>query len=210
MSLSLLQLKYKLDGCIYSSRKDAIMTLSNTPATALPPLVSFALRPLPLYPLQLFLSAVLRRIVQQHPRMFERLGSYAGKRYGLAPSDLPFAFVLDTSPRAARLTVVRSLPLRLDAKISGPLQILLGMVNGSYDGDALFFSRAIVVEGDMEAVLALRNAVDDAGVDVLQEGASLLGPPGRFCEALLREHFSGEQKEGPSSASRQQGETSWN
>jgi predicted lipid carrier protein YhbT len=163
------------------------MTPSHTPATAFPPFVSAALRPLPLGPLQLFLSAVLRRIVRHHPRMFERLGSYAGKRYGLAPSDLPFAFVLDTAPRAPGIVVVRSLPEQLDARISGPLRALVGMADGSYDGDALFFSRTIVVEGDMEAVLALRNAIDGAGVDVLREGAALLGPLGHFGEALRRQ-----------------------
>ena len=162
------------------------MTPSHTPASVLPAFVSTALRPLPLGPLQLFLSAVLRRIVRHHPRMFERLGSYAGKRYGLVASDLPFAFVLDTASQAPRIMVVRSLPDRLDARISGPLLALVGMADGSYDGDALFFSRTIVVEGDIEAVLALRNAIDDAGVDILREGAALLGPLGQFGEALLR------------------------
>lgn len=162
------------------------MTPSHISAAAFPAFVSVALRPLPLGPLQLFLSAVLRRIVHHHPGMFERLGSYAGKRYGLAPSDLPFAFVLHTAPRTPRIVVVRSLPDRLDARISAPLRALIGMADGSYDGDALFFSRTIVVEGDIEAVLALRNAVDDAGVDVLREGAAVFGPLIQFGEALLQ------------------------
>lgn len=186
------------------------MTTLPTPVAALPPLVSAALRPLPLHPLQLFLSAVMRRIVRKHPRMFERLGTYAGKRYGLCPSDLPFAFVLDTAPRAPGITVVRSLPARLDARISGPLLALIGMVDGSYDGDALFFSRAIVVEGDIEAVLALRNAVDDAGVDVLREGAALLGPLGQFGEALLR-HQQKANADSRTDGARSVGEaSSWN
>lgn len=187
------------------------MTPSNTHAAALPAFVSTALRPLPLKPLQLFLSAVLRRIVRNHPRLFERLGSYAGKRYGLTPSDLPFAFVLDTSQHAPRITVVRSLPDRLDARISGPLFALVGMASGAYDGDALFFSRTIVVEGDIEAVLALRNTIDDAGVDVLREGASLLGPLGQFGETLLRQ--SRNQRIGGHSDNAHPGsrrETSWN
>lgn len=162
------------------------MTPSQIPATTLPLFVSVALRPLPLGPLQLLLSAVLRRIVRRHPRMFERLGPYAGKRYGLTPTDLPLAFVLDTAPQAPRIVAVRALPDGLDARIAGPFQALLGMADGSYDGDALFFSRTIVVEGDIEAVLALRNAIDDAGVDVLREGAALLGPLGLAGEALLR------------------------
>ncbi|HZH09634.1 MAG TPA: SCP2 sterol-binding domain-containing protein [Microvirga sp.] len=166
------------------------MMPSSPSATALPAFVSAVLRPLPLEPLQLFLSAVMRRIVRRHPSLFERLGSYAGKRYGLLPSDLPFSFVLDTALHAPRIHVVRSLPGRLDARISGPLRALVGMADGSYDGDALFFSRTIVVEGDIEAVLALRNAVDDAGIDVLHEGAAMLGPLGHFGEALLHHRRS--------------------
>jgi predicted lipid carrier protein YhbT len=143
--------------------------------------------------------------------MFDRLGPYAGKRYGLAPSDLPFAFILDTAPQAPMIAAVRSLPPGLDAKISGPLRALVGMVDGSYDGDALFFSRTIVVEGDIEAVLALRNAIDDADVDVLHEGAALLGPLGQFGEALLR--YSGQRGAtgGPAHSGRgDRGSRSWN
>ena len=95
---------------------------------------------------------------------------------------------------------MRSLPDGLDARISGPLLALVGMADGSYDGDALFFSRIIVVEGDIEAVLALRNAVDDAGVDVLREGAVLLGPIGQFGEALLRQRRAQSADMGPGAA----------
>ena len=162
------------------------MTPLHTPVSTLPPLVSAVLRPLPLPPLELFLKAVLRRIVRQHPRIFGRLGLHAGKRYGLAPCDVPFAFILDTTPQTPQIRAVRRLTASLDAKISGPLAALLGMADGSYDGDALFFSRTIVVEGDIEAVLALRNAVDDAGVDVLREAAALFGPLGQIGEVLFR------------------------
>lgn len=187
------------------------MTLLHTPVSALPRLVSVALRPLPLQPLELFLTAVLKRIVRQNPRMFERLGSHAGKRYGLAPCDVPFGFTLDTAPRAPRIRAVRRLTSSLDARISGPLAALLGMADGSYDGDALFFSRTIVVEGDIEAVLALRNAVDDAGIDVLREAASLLGPLGQFGQALFRHRRSVEDGHQNAEHRREQkGRSSWN
>lgn len=153
---------------------------------AVPAVLSAALRPLPLGPLELFLSALLRRIVSRYPRMFERLDVHAGKRYGLTPSDLPFSFVLDTSPRRPRISAVRSLPNDVNATISGPLRALIGMADGTYDGDALFFSRTIMVEGDIEAVLALRNAVDDAGANILHETAALLGPLGQIGERLFR------------------------
>ena len=62
------------------------------------------------------------------------------------------------------------------ARIAGPLAALLGLVHGAYDGDALFFSRDLVIEGDTAAALALRNAVDDAELDLSEEIASMSGP----------------------------------
>ena len=40
----------------------------------------------------------------------------------------------------------------------------------------MFFSRDLLVEGDIEAVLALRNALDDAEIDLLSEAAAVFGP----------------------------------
>jgi hypothetical protein len=41
---------------------------------------------------------------------------------------------------------------------------LIGLLDGAYDGDALFFSRDLVIEGDTAAVLALRNAIEDTAL----------------------------------------------
>jgi predicted lipid carrier protein YhbT len=66
------------------------------------------------------------------------------------------------------------------------LSALIGMTDGSYDGDALFFSRDIHVDGDMEAVVALRNAIDDSRVDFLSESVIWLGPLAAPIERILR------------------------
>ncbi len=50
------------------------------------------------------------------------------------------------------------------------------MLHGRYDGDALFFSRDLMIEGDTEVVLALRNALDDAELDLGAELAAMAGP----------------------------------
>ena len=150
---------------------------SVTQVSMLPPLLAAAVRPLPLAPLQVALALLLRGIVGRHPHIFERLGEHAGKRFGLSPTDLPFAFILSPAPPAPRIRAVRELPATgLDARIAGPLAGLLGMASGQFDGDALFFSRDLSVAGDIEAVVALRNAVDDAGLDLVAEAAALLGP----------------------------------
>ncbi|OCK59325.1 sterol-binding protein [Bradyrhizobium sp. LMTR 3] len=155
------------------------------PVPTLPRLITRTLQPLPLGPLQLPLSLVLRSVVARHPHIFERLGEHAHKRFGLEPSDLPFSFVLAPHPETPSLVAVRSLPAGIPVRIAGPLLALLGLIDGSYDGDALFFSRDLVVEGDVEAVLALRNAIDDAGVDLVADTAALFGPLAPLSERLL-------------------------
>ncbi|MBB4377159.1 Predicted lipid carrier protein YhbT, contains SCP2 domain [Bradyrhizobium sp. Rc3b] len=145
------------------------------PLPTIPPLVALAMRPLPLLPLQLALGGVLQRIYRRNPAIFDRLGDHARARFGIKPIDLPFAFVVEARPR---LSVVRDLPRGLDARISASLANLLALLEGRVDGDALMFSRELVVEGDVEAVLALRNAIDDAQLDLAEELSSLFGPLG--------------------------------
>jgi len=146
------------------------------PLPTIPPLVALAMRPVPLLPLQIVLASVLQRIHRRNPAIFDRLGDHARARFGIKPVDLPFAFVVEARP--PRLCVVRDLPRGLDARISASLANLLALLEGRVDGDALMFSRELVVEGDIEAVLALRNAIDDAQLDLAEELSSLFGPLG--------------------------------
>lgn len=146
------------------------------PLPTIPPLVALAMRPLPLLPLQLVLAGVLQRIDRRNPGLFDRLGAHARARFGIKPIDLPFAFVVEAKP--PRLSVVRDLPRGLDARISASLANLLALLEGRVDGDALMFSRELVIEGDVEAVLALRNAIDDAQLDLVTELSALFGPLG--------------------------------
>ena len=60
------------------------------------------------------------------------------------------------------------------------------MVDGRLDGDALFFSRDLQVSGDTEAVVSLRNALDDLEGSVADDVAAVFGTPGRFALGGLR------------------------
>jgi O2-independent ubiquinone biosynthesis accessory factor UbiT len=162
------------------------MSVSNSSVSTIPVPLALATRVLPLLPLQVLLGICLREIRSRHPRIFDRLGVHTGKRYGLAPSDLPIAFVLEPRRMNPRVSVVRKLPNDIDARIAGPLSALIGMTDGSYDGDALFFSRDIEIDGDMEAVVALRNAIDDSRVDFLKESVAWFGPLAVPIERILR------------------------
>lgn len=152
---------------------------------SVPSFLAFAMRPLPLLPLEIALNSLAQRICRRHPNLFDRLGSHRGKRFGIKPTDLPFAFVIHaTSPRP-NLAVVRQFPADLDAHISSSLANLLALVEGRLDGDALMFSRQLIIAGDVEAVLALRNAIDDARLDFVAEIGTLFGPLGRPLERIL-------------------------
>jgi predicted lipid carrier protein YhbT len=60
------------------------------------------------------------------------------------------------------------------------------MVEGRLDGDALFFSRDLSIEGDVEAVVALRNAIDGEGLNILQDAVAPLGPLASPAEKIGR------------------------
>jgi predicted lipid carrier protein YhbT len=153
------------------------MASHTTPIPLLPSAVAFGLRPLPLAPLALALNAVVRSVAARHPSIFARLGAHADKRYLIEPTDLPFVLVLTPTQGHPAIEVERSRAgLAAEVRIAGPLAALLGLLHGAFDGDALFFSRDLAIEGDIEAVLALRNALDDAELDLVAEAAATLGP----------------------------------
>ncbi len=148
----------------------------------LPPVGAAALRLAPLAPLSFVADRFARSLGRRHPALFTRLGAEADKIFLIDPTDLPLAFRLLPRPEAPRLEAIRreaagSLEAgSWDARVAGPLAALIGLVHGAYDGDALFFSRDLVIEGDTAAVLALRNAIDNEEMDLVREAAALFGP----------------------------------
>lgn len=143
-----------------------------------PRLLARALQPLPLLPLGLALTALSRRLSARHPGMLRRLGAYADHAVLIDPTDLPLVLRMEPSAGPRVTTHRRGRAPQAAARIAGPLSALTGMLHGRFDGDALFFSRDLVIEGDTAAVLALRNALDDAELDLAGELAALAGPFG--------------------------------
>jgi predicted lipid carrier protein YhbT len=140
-------------------------------------LAGLALRPLPLAPLQILLDAALATMRRRHPAVFARMAEAGEPSFLIDPVDLPLAFRLDFGTPAPRLAVLRDKSAaEATAAVRGPFQLLLTLLEGRIDGDALFFSRELIVEGDTEAVLALRNAVDGAGIDLVRDLPAALGP----------------------------------
>lgn len=143
-------------------------------------LAGFAMRPLPPALLQPALNAAMAAIQNRHPGVFDRLSSLNDPTFLIDPIDLPFAFILDASASQPSLRAWRKIDggqkPKAAAIIRGPLLVLLDLLEGSIDGDAQFFSRDLEIEGDTEAVVALRNAVDGAEMDVIGDVLSFTGP----------------------------------
>lgn len=148
-------------------------------------LAGFLLRPLPIAPLRPLLRAGLRTIQRQHAEAFARLSVLDGKLIVIDPVDLPICLALSFSAGEPDLRVADDDDReRADATVRGPFMALVELLEGRRDGDALFFSRDLMFEGDTEAVLVLRNALDGADIDIVADLASALGPLGRPAAAL--------------------------
>lgn len=144
---------------------------------------------LPLAIVQRLVETIFQRALQQHPGLFDRLGPQAGKRFRFTPTDLDLSFVIHPALRSIRVYRKDKAP-PVAAAVSGPLLTLLALLEGRLDGDAVFFSRGLTVTGDMEAMLALRNGLDDCGFDLPRDLSGLAGPfarPAQRLAELVRE-----------------------
>ena len=149
--------------------------------------------PLPIT--EAFANLAYRRVLANHPQLFERLEAYRRCRFGFVPIDLPIAFV--ARPSENRISAWRQpLPFNaVDVRVEAPFAVLLELLQGLADGDALFFSREIQVEGDMEALLALRNALDDARIDLVDDVFGKAGPLAPFLKTVMRHVTERQSKE---------------
>ena len=155
--------------------EDSRLSQPQTSIPRCPNTLAILLRVAPLGPISLSLTACSRRIAKRHAGLFRRLGEFGSTRFILDPTDLPLVLILDPNDGFPSVKAVRRTSDG-SARISGRFAALLGLVHGAYDGDALFFSRDLVIEGDTAATLALRNAVDDAELDIAEEVAAMSGP----------------------------------
>ncbi|MBN9057421.1 SCP2 sterol-binding domain-containing protein [Shinella sp. PSBB067] len=142
--------------------------------TSLSPLLAKPVDLAPIWLVERVARSIFASVLKAHPDVFERLDTYRQTRYGFSPTDLRLHFTV--VPATRTLAVSRGQPPLSDARIEGPLVLLLGLLEGRCDADALFFSRELSVTGDMEAMLALRNALDDSAIDLPRELGALAGP----------------------------------
>ena len=109
------------------------------------------------------LTRAVRRLARRRPEVFERLGPFGRSSFLIEPTDLDISFLMIPAGREAQIRCVRrGADLPSDVQIRAPLLVLLGLLDGTFDGDALFFNRVISVSGRTDALVALRNAIEEA------------------------------------------------
>ncbi|WP_421855658.1 ubiquinone anaerobic biosynthesis accessory factor UbiT [Oricola sp.] len=143
--------------------------------------------PLPLFVLQPILARIVRKVAADEPSVFNRLGPHKHTRYIIDPANMPFVLQLHPDPDNLLLRACprHDLPDH-DARISGKFFDLLQLVDCDQDGDAMFFSRGLDISGNTEAVVSLRNALDDLDGSLAARVADMFGLPGRAALAALR------------------------
>ncbi|MFA5593384.1 MAG: SCP2 sterol-binding domain-containing protein [Micavibrio sp.] len=138
----------------------------------------FLAAPLPVPLINIVLGRLIRAMGKNRPEIFSRLEGHHHKWFLIDPVNLPFVLCLRPDPRRPQLKSCRrhGAPAA-DSRIAGTFLTLLGMIDGRYDGDALFFARDLCVEGDTEAVVCLRNALDDVDGSIMDDIAAFFGGP---------------------------------
>lgn len=144
------------------------------------------LPPLPLFVIQPLLRRIVRNVANKHPELFARLGDSCHKSFLIDPHNVPFFLLLQPDPANPQLKAYnRGEDVHHDVYISGTFVTLLRMIDAQVDSDALFFSRELIVTGNSEAVVALRNALDDMDETLADDVAASFGPLQRPVRAII-------------------------
>lgn len=142
--------------------------------------------PPPLFAVQPLLARIVTDVAARRPELFTRLGDNCRKRFMIDPRNLPFVLLLQPDPDRPRLRALpRGRQVAHDVYISGTFLTLLRMIDGQTDGDALFFNRDLVIKGDTEAVVALRNALDNMDATLADDVAASFGVLSRPVRAMM-------------------------
>ncbi len=133
--------------------------------------------------LDLGAAALLDRMGRNHPDLFRALAEFRRTVILVELSDLPHRFLLQFGEGPPSLKLASAREARSEASVKGSLEALLALLEGRIDGDALFFTRELVISGDASAVVALRNILDRESIVLLDEASSLFGPLRRIARA---------------------------
>ncbi len=136
------------------------------------------LPPPPLAPqlLGLALGAVLSRITARHPSILAHLGDQSNTRLLIDVRQL--AVLLVMTPADGQVGIFRrGARIDHDAAIRGDLADFLALLRRVAPDETALAPDALEIDGDLAAVLALRDAIGAAGLDLAEELAAIPGEP---------------------------------
>ena len=150
------------------------MKPSNLPT----PIVRGAMHVTPPFVLARAVAMLLRGMERAHPKLFQNLARLKPSIVYVEPTDLPHRFELkyggDEKPTVRVLD--KGGQGAADSYIKGNLDILLNLLEGRIDGDALFFTRGLVITGDTSAIVGLRNTLEREEIDLFADITGMFGP----------------------------------
>ena len=114
---------------------------------------------LPVQPPSFLLARVLDRVLLQRLPADAR-AALADRTVEVSVSDLGLRVRLQLAPGGFRVAPSRS---ETALRIVAPASSYVRLLRGEDDADRLFFERALVMEGDTEMGLVLKNALDAIG-----------------------------------------------
>jgi len=119
-------------------------------------------------PVDAILHRILAAITAQHPGLATRLAGLPAAAVLIEPADLPVRFLIRLGPGGPAVNVVPpGADPRASTRVRAPIQQLIALAEARIDADTIFFSRALTIDGDIEPVLALRNALEGEAIDII-------------------------------------------
>ncbi len=116
--------------------------------------------------MEVLLTRFTRRLVARRPELLRRLGAVVNVPIAIVPDDMPHAFLLSLDETRSKVEICEKHRVQeAEAVVRAPFLMLLGLLDGTYDADALFFTRELRIEGKTEYVLALRNTLEEADLN---------------------------------------------
>jgi len=143
-------------------------------------------QPVPLYLVDKILEHITSNLQKNHPSILERLEVIENKKFLISPTDLPFSIIITFQKDEIISVATKENDIESDVRIFGSISSLVKMLDGEVDGDALFFSRELIVEGDTEALLTLRNSMDADDINILYEMLDSFGILGPIIENFIK------------------------
>ncbi|MDE2165286.1 MAG: SCP2 sterol-binding domain-containing protein [Alphaproteobacteria bacterium] len=149
----------------------------------------FALTSVPMVLVDTALATLARVMARRHPGLVARLAASAGAKILIEFSDAPCALllVIEEAPKPPTLRLATGVDRKTaTATVAGRVDRLMDLLDGRVDGDTMFFSRDLFIDGDTSAILLLRNALDSEEVDLFDDALDLLGPFSRPARRVRR------------------------